>query len=48
MSAKLWSEMARDWHAKAEKEHMTCIDCHFAIAHDEPEGELGPQDIKVN
>jgi len=48
MSAKKQSEKAKDRHAKADRENMTCIDCHFGIAHEEPEGELGPQDIKVN
>ena len=28
----------------AEREGMTCIDCHFGIAHQEPEGP-GPQEI---
>jgi cytochrome c-type protein NapC len=40
-------EKARDRHLKAQREHMTCIDCHFAIAHQEPEGP-GPQEIKVD
>jgi cytochrome c-type protein NapC len=34
-------------HAKAQKENMTCIDCHFGIAHQEPDGP-GPQEMKVD
>ncbi len=34
-----------DRHAKGEEEGKTCIDCHFAIAHNEPEGELSPEDL---
>jgi cytochrome c-type protein NapC len=33
-------------HAKAQKENMTCIDCHFGIAHQEPDGP-GPQEMKL-
>ncbi len=47
MSQKIQSEKARDRHERGRKEGMTCIDCHFAIAHKEPEGELGPKDIVV-
>lgn len=42
------TEKAQSRHAKAKAEKMACIDCHFAIAHEEPEGDLGPQDIKIN
>jgi cytochrome c-type protein NapC len=35
-------------HAKARKEKMTCIDCHFAIAHNEPVGGPGPQELEVD
>jgi len=48
MSKDLQSESAQARHAKADAEGMTCIDCHFAIAHDEPEGPLGPRDLPVN
>ncbi|MEK7245755.1 MAG: NapC/NirT family cytochrome c, partial [Pseudomonadota bacterium] len=34
-------------HEKGRREGMTCIDCHFAIAHKEPEGDKGPRDIVV-
>ncbi|MFA5627775.1 MAG: NapC/NirT family cytochrome c [Thiohalomonadaceae bacterium] len=40
------SEKALVRHTKAKEENMACIDCHFAIAHDEPEGP-GPQDLKI-
>lgn len=41
------TEKAQLRHTKAKEENMACIDCHFAIAHDEPEGDLGPQDIVI-
>ena len=40
------SETARARHAKARAEKTTCIDCHFGIAHTEPDGP-GPREIKV-
>jgi cytochrome c-type protein NapC len=40
------SDKAKARHAKAKAERMTCIDCHFGIAHKEPEGP-GPQELKV-
>jgi len=40
------SETARARHAKAKAEGTTCIDCHFGIAHTEPEGP-GPREIKL-
>ena len=46
MSSEKQTEKAQTRHAKAVKENLTCIDCHFAISHDEPEGP-GPQEIKV-
>jgi len=46
MSESLQSERAKVRHAKGRKEGMTCIDCHFGIAHKEPDGP-GPQDLKV-
>jgi cytochrome c-type protein NapC len=48
MSKDLQSENAQRRHAKADAEGMTCIDCHFGIAHTEPEGPLGPRDLPVN
>jgi cytochrome c-type protein NapC len=40
------SEKAKARHAKGKAEGSTCIDCHFGIAHKEPEGP-GPQEMKV-
>ena len=42
------SEKAQQRHARAKKERLTCIDCHFAIAHNEPQGGLGPQELEVD
>jgi cytochrome c-type protein NapC len=47
MSADLQSEKAQARHAKGKKEGLTCIDCHFGIAHTEPDGP-GPQELKLN
>jgi len=47
MSADLQSEKAQDRHKKADAEGKTCIDCHFGIAHTEPDGP-GPQEMKLN
>lgn len=44
MKPELQSEKARARHAKGKAEGMTCIDCHFGIAHSEPEGP-GPQEL---
>lgn len=41
------SEKAQVRHAKAKAENMACIDCHYAIAHTEPEGGPGPQELVV-
>ena len=38
-------ERAKARHAKGKAEGKTCIDCHFGIAHKEPEGP-GPSEIK--
>lgn len=46
-SQKKQTEKAWARHEKAKREKMTCIDCHFAIAHNEPEGDKGPQDIVI-
>ncbi len=45
MSHDLQSPKAQARHAKMATENLTCIDCHFGIAHKEPEGP-GPRDIK--
>jgi cytochrome c-type protein NapC len=47
MSAELQSERAKARHAKGKAEGKTCIDCHFGIAHKEPEGGPGPQELKL-
>jgi cytochrome c-type protein NapC len=46
MDPEKQSETARARHAKAKAEGTTCIDCHFGIAHKEPDGP-GPKEIKV-
>ena len=46
MSSELQSERARNRHAKGKAEGLTCIDCHFGIAHAEPDGP-GPQELKI-
>jgi cytochrome c-type protein NapC len=46
MNSELQSEKARARHAKGKAEGRTCIDCHFGIAHKEPEGP-GPQEMTV-
>lgn len=40
------TEKAKSRHEKARAEGLTCIDCHFAIAHNEPDGP-GPQELGV-
>ena len=45
MSSELQSEKARARHEKGQKEGLTCIDCHFGIAHKEPDGP-GPQELR--
>lgn len=40
------SEKAQARHAKGRAEGLTCIDCHFAIAHKEPDGP-GPQELSA-
>jgi cytochrome c-type protein NapC len=46
MSHELQSARAQSRHAKAVTENLTCIDCHFGIAHKEPEGP-GPREMKL-
>jgi cytochrome c-type protein NapC len=45
MNEEKHSEKARSRHEKAKRENLTCIECHYGIAHTEPEGP-GPQEIK--
>jgi cytochrome c-type protein NapC len=44
MSPERQSEKAQARHAKGKSEGKTCIDCHFGIAHKEPEGP-GPLEL---
>lgn len=44
MSQDLQSPKAQARHAKGKSENLTCIDCHFGIAHKEPDGP-GPQEL---
>jgi cytochrome c-type protein NapC len=44
MEASMQSAMAQRNHAKMKSEGKTCIDCHFGIAHTEPEGP-GPAEL---
>lgn len=46
MDPEKQTEKARARHAKMKTEGMTCIDCHFGIAHNEPDGP-GPQELKI-
>ena len=46
MDPEKQSERARERHAKAKQERADCIDCHFGIAHKEPDGP-GPKEIKI-
>ncbi|MDP1610792.1 MAG: NapC/NirT family cytochrome c [Sulfuritalea sp.] len=41
------TEKAQRRHAKAKAEGKTCIECHFGIAHKEPEGPDGPSELKA-
>ncbi len=45
MDPEQQTEETVDRHSKGFAEGKTCIDCHFAIAHYEPEGELSPEDL---
>jgi cytochrome c-type protein NapC len=47
MDPEKQSEIAKARHAKGRKEKMTCVDCHYGIAHKVPEGP-GPQEIEVD
>ena len=46
MSSDLQSPKAQARHAKGKAENLTCIDCHYGIAHTEPDGP-GPRELKV-
>jgi cytochrome c-type protein NapC len=47
MSSSLQTEKAQRRHAKAKAEGLTCIECHFGIAHKEPVGPDGPTELKA-
>lgn len=44
MSPEKQTEKARRRHESGKQKGLTCIDCHFGIAHHEPEGP-GPQEL---
>ncbi len=48
MDPEKQSEQAKTRHDRARREKLTCIDCHFAIAHHEPKGGPGPQELDVD
>ena len=41
------SENAQKRHKIAREQKLTCIDCHFGIAHTEPDGP-GPRELKIS
>lgn len=45
MNSELQSEKAQARHTKARNEDWTCIECHYGIAHSEPEGD-GPVELR--
>jgi cytochrome c-type protein NapC len=45
MDSEKQTEKARARHAKARAEGITCIECHFGIAHQEPSGD-GPVELR--
>ena len=47
MDEEKQTDRAKARHAKAKAEGTTCIDCHFGIAHKEPEGP-GPKEMKIS
>ncbi|MBB4014143.1 NapC/NirT family cytochrome c [Niveibacterium umoris] len=44
MDAAKQTTTAKKRHDKMRKENLTCIDCHFAISHKEPDGP-GPKEL---
>jgi cytochrome c-type protein NapC len=46
MNSELQSAKAQARHAKGRAEGLTCIDCHYAIAHKETEGP-GPRELTL-
>ena len=47
MDSEKQSDTAKLRHAKAKREKLTCVDCHFGIAHTVPTGGPGPQELEV-
>ncbi len=47
MDPEKQSDMAKARHVKAKKEKLTCVDCHYGIAHKVPDGP-GPQELEVD
>jgi cytochrome c-type protein NapC len=47
MSEYAMSDKAKARHEEGRADGLTCIDCHYGIAHMEPEGELTPKDLGV-
>jgi len=46
MDPEKQTEKAQKRHEKLRTEGLTCIDCHFAISHNEPDGP-GPQELNA-
>jgi len=46
MDAEKQSQRARNRHEKAKADGSTCIDCHYGVAHKEPDGP-GPTELKL-
>jgi cytochrome c-type protein NapC len=44
MDPQVQGKVAQRQHQKVRSGEMTCIDCHYGIAHKEPPGGLEPQD----
>jgi cytochrome c-type protein NapC len=47
MNSDLQSEKAKARHSTMKANGKTCIDCHFGIAHKEPDGP-GPSEMKID
>lgn len=45
MSTELQGKTAQKQHQKLADGSRTCVDCHFGIAHKEPEGDITPSDV---
>jgi len=48
MDPEKQSPGAQARHARGVKEKLTCVDCHFGIAHQEPKSGPGPQELEVD